>query len=217
MQKNKPRPSLRERQRQERATLILQAAEEVLSEKGYHDTSMDEIAARVGIAKGTIYQHFPSKEALIVALFERNARLLEQAIERIMQQELPARTRLEHLLHYVYQERREQHRMLQLVYQNAEIQQILLGGQPGHLDDCWPHITAQMRKMLEDGKAEGAFDRTISTELMLHLFMDLLTFGGYEPLTATLGPDELLTQVKRVFFEGISSRNLSQETLAEQP
>ena len=202
-----PHRLLKEQWRQARAELILDEAEKLLVEKGYHETAIDEIAARAGVAKGTLYQHFPSKEALIVALFERNARLLEQAIERIMQQELPARARLEHLLHYVYQERRDQHRMLQLVYQNAEIQQILLGGKPGPLDDCWPHITAQMRKLLEDGKAEGAFDQTISTELMLRLFMDILTFGGYEPLTATLGPDEMLTQVKRVFFEGITSRN----------
>jgi len=202
-----PHRRLKEQWRQARAELILDEAEKLLVEKGYHETAIDEIAARAGVAKGTLYQHFPSKEALIQALFERNARLLEQAIERIMQQELPARARLEHLLHYIYQERRDQHRMLQLIYQNAEIQQILQGGQPGHLDDCWPRITAQMRKLLEDGKAEGAFDRTISTDLMLHLFMDLLTFGGYEPLTAQLAPDELLTQVTHVFFEGISSRN----------
>ena len=47
--------SLKEKQRQEREALILQAAEEVLMEKGYHETSIDEIAARVGIAKGTVY------------------------------------------------------------------------------------------------------------------------------------------------------------------
>ena len=42
--------SLKEKQRQEREALILQAAEEVLMEKGYYETSIDEIAARVGIA-----------------------------------------------------------------------------------------------------------------------------------------------------------------------
>ena len=63
--------SLKERQREERAELILQAAEAVLTEKGYYDTTIDEIAARVGIAKGTVYLHFPSKEDLVVALWER--------------------------------------------------------------------------------------------------------------------------------------------------
>ena len=203
-----PHRLLKEQLRQARAELILDEAEKMLVEKGYHDTAIDEIAARAGVAKGTLYQHFPSKEALIQSLFERSARLLEQAIERIMQQELPARVKLEKLLDYVYLERHDQHRILQLVYQNAEIQQILLERNQEHVDDCWPHITAQMRKLLEDGKAEWAFERTISTELMLHLFMDLLTFGGYEPLKGQLGADELLAQVKRVFFEGITSRKL---------
>lgn len=54
--------SLKEKQRKERELLILEAAEEVMIEKGYHETSMEEIAARVGIAKGTVYLHFPSKE-----------------------------------------------------------------------------------------------------------------------------------------------------------
>ncbi len=71
-----PHRSLKERQRQERAALILQAAEEVLAEKGYHETSMDEIAARVGVAKGTVYLHFPSKEDLVFALFEQELVIL---------------------------------------------------------------------------------------------------------------------------------------------
>src|SRR5712692_7340143 len=62
--------SLKEKQRQEREALILQAAEEVLMENGYYEMSMDEIAMRVGIAKGTVYLHFPSKEDLVIAFFK---------------------------------------------------------------------------------------------------------------------------------------------------
>ena len=73
--------SLKEKQRQEREALILQAAEEVLTEKGYYETSIDEIAARVGIAKGTVYLHFPSKEDLVVAIFERDMHKLVELVE----------------------------------------------------------------------------------------------------------------------------------------
>src|SRR5207302_2286127 len=85
--------SLKEKQRQEREALILQAAEEVLAEKGYHETSMDEIAARVGIAKGTVYLHFPSKEDLVVALYEGNVQKMSQAVEAILSSELTARAK----------------------------------------------------------------------------------------------------------------------------
>ena len=54
--------SLKDRQREERERLILEAAEELLAEKGYHEMSIDEIAARVGVSKGTVYLHFSSKE-----------------------------------------------------------------------------------------------------------------------------------------------------------
>ena len=47
-----PATSLKEKQRKEREELILQAAEEVFQEKGYYETSMDEIAARVGYRDG---------------------------------------------------------------------------------------------------------------------------------------------------------------------
>src|SRR6266487_626347 len=65
-----PHQLLKERQRRERAELILEAAEAVFTEKGYHEASIDEIALRVGVAKGTLYQHFASKEELVFALFE---------------------------------------------------------------------------------------------------------------------------------------------------
>ena len=98
--------SLKEKQRQEREALILQVAEEVLMEKGYHETSMDEIAARVGIAKGSVYLHFPGKEDLVVAIFARDMQqflqAVEEAIEGTAASELTARAKLEAVLHFMY-------------------------------------------------------------------------------------------------------------------
>jgi AcrR family transcriptional regulator len=51
----------------QRAREITQAALDVFSQKGYAGTSMDEIAAAAGIAKGTVYEYFPSKDQLYVA------------------------------------------------------------------------------------------------------------------------------------------------------
>ena len=102
MQAETPHRSLRERQRQERAALILQVAEEVLTEKGYHETSMDEIAARVGIAKGTVYLHFPSKEDLVFALFQRELEAFLEVVEQISALPTTARARLENILYRLY-------------------------------------------------------------------------------------------------------------------
>ena len=87
--------SLKEKQRQERESLILQVAEEVLLEKGYQETSIDEIAARVGIAKGTVYLHFASKEDLVIALFAQDLEKFQQLVGSTVASELTARAKME--------------------------------------------------------------------------------------------------------------------------
>src|SRR6266498_4946873 len=94
--------SLKERQREERAALILEAAYEVLVEKGYHEASIDEIAARVGISKGTVYLHFASKEDLVVALVEQQIVSSLALIDQVISEAATVRARLEHILLYTY-------------------------------------------------------------------------------------------------------------------
>jgi len=53
-----------------RASLI-KAARELFGEKGYVDTSIDEIVARAGVTKGAVYHHFDGKEGLFRAVFEQ--------------------------------------------------------------------------------------------------------------------------------------------------
>jgi AcrR family transcriptional regulator len=43
---------------------IVEVAREVFSKKGYHDATMDDIAERLGVSKGALYQYFRSKEDL---------------------------------------------------------------------------------------------------------------------------------------------------------
>src|ERR1700686_5469839 len=95
--------SLKEKQRQERKRLILKGAEEVLMEKGYYESSMDEIAARVGVAKGTVYLHFPSKEDMVFALFERELETFLLSVIQIAAATSTARTRLQNILQEMYQ------------------------------------------------------------------------------------------------------------------
>ena len=50
---------------------ILDAAQLCFQERGYHRTTVDEIAARAGVSKGGIYWHFRGKRELFLALFDR--------------------------------------------------------------------------------------------------------------------------------------------------
>ena len=52
---------------------IVEAAFGMFLEKGFENTSLNEIIAKAGLSKGMFYHHFESKEALLEALFERKA------------------------------------------------------------------------------------------------------------------------------------------------
>ena len=61
------------RKRRMKMTDILRSASDVLSERGYAGTSLDEIAERLDLTKATLYHYFDSKEALLTACLENIA------------------------------------------------------------------------------------------------------------------------------------------------
>lgn len=64
-------PSVRERMLQVREEAIIDAVNRLLADKGYDLMTVDQVAADVGIAKASLYKHFPSKEALAAAAMVR--------------------------------------------------------------------------------------------------------------------------------------------------
>ena len=66
---------------------ILDAALNIFSSKGYHDTRMDEIVEASDTSKGSIYFHFPNKERLFLALVDQFADLLERKVTEAVEQE----------------------------------------------------------------------------------------------------------------------------------
>jgi TetR/AcrR family fatty acid metabolism transcriptional regulator len=199
--------SLKEKQRQERADLILQAAEAIFTEKGYHEASMDEIAARVGVAKGTVYLYFPSKQDLVFALFKRELEEFLEVAKQVSSSNASAHEKLEHLLHYVYQGLPGQRTQLLLVlYTSMEVRQDLLTKKE-QVRDLVTQLSELITAMLEEGKAAGEFDATIPTSVMLRIFFLLLSPHTQQqvPNAVQLSQDELATQLARVYFGGILS------------
>jgi len=62
--------SRKERERLVRKRDIMRAARELFATKGFHDTSLDDIAREAEFGKGTIYNYFSSKEDLFFAIIE---------------------------------------------------------------------------------------------------------------------------------------------------
>src|SRR6476646_4674500 len=63
-----------------RRAQLLEAAQATFVEYGYHSAAMDEIAERAGVSKPVLYQHFPGKLDLYLALIDHHRGLLEHAV-----------------------------------------------------------------------------------------------------------------------------------------
>ncbi|GCE23304.1 TetR/AcrR family transcriptional regulator [Dictyobacter kobayashii] len=195
--------SLKEKQRQEREDLILQVAQDVVLEKGYRDTSMDEIAARVGIAKGTLYLHFAKKEDLMFAFFEREMQKFLQAVEQPVSTELSAQAKLESIVSIMHKDHTGKRGNLLYILFNSEDFKITL--QQKSLDTL-QRISAKVRSYLEEGKARGEFDPAIPTSIMLSSFFSVLSPRAHRQLfqLEEFSHDEVMFFVQKIYFRGIA-------------
>lgn len=72
----------REREKEERRRSILRAAREVFFEDGFHRATVDKVAQRAEVSKGTVYLYFESKETILAHLILEGLRQLVGELER---------------------------------------------------------------------------------------------------------------------------------------
>src|SRR6516225_3328335 len=70
--------------RHERRRQLLDAALEVFVSQGYHAAAMDEIAERAGVSKPVLYQHFPGKLDLYLALLDESVDALAATVRNAL-------------------------------------------------------------------------------------------------------------------------------------
>ncbi|MGE9940102.1 TetR/AcrR family transcriptional regulator [Bariatricus sp. SGI.161] len=136
---------------EERKEEILDAAEKLFGTKGFDHTSTNDILEAVGIARGTLYYHFKSKEEILDGVIERiSNRLMLDAGKVIRDTELPVLERLTKAILALNVESEIGHEVMEQVHrpQNAlmhqKMQQQLLDG-----------ITPLFSELVEEGVRQG--------------------------------------------------------------
>lgn len=136
---------------EERKEEILDAAERLFAVKGFDNTSTGDILDAVGIARGTLYYHFKSKEEILDGVIERiTKRLMQDAREIAWNKELPVLERLTKAIMSLNVDTKIGHEVMEQVHrpQNALMHQkmqttLLLG------------INPIFTKLLEEGIEKG--------------------------------------------------------------
>jgi AcrR family transcriptional regulator len=88
----------RQRDREVKRDAVIRAAAREFNRKGYHNTSLDDIAARLEVTKPTVYYYVTSKEQLLFQCFVAGVERIRAAFRDVRRLELPARERLNAVL-----------------------------------------------------------------------------------------------------------------------
>ncbi|MFC5069125.1 TetR/AcrR family transcriptional regulator [Flaviflagellibacter deserti] len=101
----KPGRALTPEERQTKTQQLLDAALDVFLERGFEAARLDEVAKRAGVAKGTLYLYFASKEALFEDLIRSLiASPIQEVGQRMLAQDIPAEMMLRGLLNWAKKE-----------------------------------------------------------------------------------------------------------------
>ncbi len=84
----------RVRDRERKRDAVIQTAARAFRARGYHNTSLDDIAAELNVTKPTVYHYVQNKEQLLFECFRAGLRQIMEAFDEVGSTKLPARERL---------------------------------------------------------------------------------------------------------------------------
>jgi len=180
----------RRRRKAERRSEILDAAFEAFAERGYTATRLEDVAARAGVTKGTIYVYFPTKEKLFEDMVRsHSAGLLADADTFVANAKGPSAEKLRALLHFLYgrcvEDRRGREILRFMIADGKSFPQLVAE----HYRDFVIPLMGVVSALLEEGVTTGQFRADIGRESVriviaptLFLGVIRLIFGDAPPV-----------------------------------
>ena len=178
---------------------VLAAAVEVFIQRGYDGTSMEDLSARLGIGKSSIYHHVESKQELLRLALDHALAGLERAADDIQATEGPAVQRLELLLRQsisVLVDRLPYVTLLLRVRGNSDVERQALARRR--------RLDRLATELVKDAVGEGALRPDLDPAVVARLL-----FGAVNSLTEWLKPGSQLSATElgnvlcAVVFDGL--------------
>lgn len=156
---------------------ILDAARRLFLTKGYEATTIEDVLTAVGIAKGTLYHHFPGKEAILDAIVLRTVDAIVQRAQAAADGPQPATTRF---LAVVGAARAPQEdiELAQQIRATGNLRLHVLA-----MTETWTRLVPILTRLVEEGAAAGELittDPRGSVEVILSAGLTMLD-GGLFP------------------------------------
>jgi AcrR family transcriptional regulator len=182
----------------QRRHAVFGAAVALFLKKGFHETTMQEIAYAAGMGKSTLYDYFQTKEEILVAFVEDLVFDLTEAARKTAALDLPAADRLHQVLlaHMIYlMENKEFMLKLSIEVQRLAIEsQVRIQIQRHAYQDL-------ICRLIEEAIQEGSY-RPVNPLLAARTVLVLLTPAVYTT-RPTGTPEQMMEEVLDIFYHGV--------------
>ena len=179
---------------------IFHSSVALILKQGFANTSMQEIAEAAGVGKSTLYDYFPTKDHVLLFVFEEELDILQGQAEDIAAQDIPVEEKLLKILEA----------QLEYLLNNKNFftelsMQVMQLGQTGQQRIMKKRYAYQdlLRGVLEQGGREGVF-RPVNTRLAARAMIETMEVLVYTT-RPTGTPREMLGDVLDMFMHGIKS------------
>jgi AcrR family transcriptional regulator len=196
--------SFKEQMLQAREEAIVQTANRLLAEKGFESMTVDEVAATVGIAKASLYKHFPSKEDLAAAAMVRIMQRTLDFLAAVPTEDKPV-DKLRAVVRWAMQMQLAGE-MPSLPHQNSSLRAALMNNR-GYLDRLVT-ISDQLGGWIQAAQADGSLNPKLPAIAVLYtLFaracdpvLGFLKAGGVQT------DEQIVELVLATCFDGLAAR-----------
>jgi len=197
-----PRPNVSD----ERKSQIINAAEDVFTQKGFDEARMDDIAEETGLSKGTLYLYFKSKDDLIIAILDRMFQSEFRQLKNLNQDEPSAREAIGKMTDLLTRDVLGLLRLIPIVYQflalafrNKYVQKILKKYINRYLDILTPIV----QRGIDSGEFR-AVDAREGAVAMGAIIEGTLLLWVYDK--SLVDPDHHIRSGMKLLLEGVQAR-----------
>ncbi len=200
----------RSREKVARRAAILEAARALFAEKGLLASTIDEVAERAEVAKGTIYLYFKSKEDMLSALLDEGLALVGQRFIEAIDPSLPADQNLRRLCDAYCRVYREEPQYFKLLFfcSHADVKAKICAN-PSECQGL-PPLAALIQKGIDEGIFSPTVDPSKAAAIAWASNNGIVLMFEQAPQEAPRGNlqiDDLLRMNMELFIQGLRAKS----------
>ena len=160
--------------RERTKTKIFKTAVDLFLEKGYDNTTVQEITERAEVAKGTFFSHFPTKDAILTYLGEQRIELLKDNMVKDLQDISNAKMQILKLFDFMAEANEKDKKITQLI--SFEIMKKLNSDEIAHESENQLELQGILEGILNKGQQKGEFKKDFSPSHVADILIGIYFF-----------------------------------------